>query len=422
VDDTSGDPNVTFPGSDPVITTDGSAGPWISSARSWHLKATASTHLCLAVEISSTGDPYIPPTLEGNTPGWGTGTDLRVVSDNNKAQRNMHLTTVPANSSANVTDWAIVHNSALAKRDVPLKIQIDGVSQRHLSNVRVVSVGVEQPLNLRAKDGSSFVLQGLEPGENRWVALTLQTQGLQDGMSAFVGVDELTGNSVASGFAVGVRSASLRAVMRDNLMAQRAVLVRVESWFEEDHGDSMDKYVESAALSPESFDDFVHKEFLPRLEQRLDKIGLPTASDPFNLKSSFAEVASEKSLPMLLNALSSLLNGVDAQLTRLQLQKGDVADIEQMVRWQKRLYQQQPELKKLTCAEDVVGASTWFLRGRSTRALTNAAYPELLDKVTSCLRAGVKMKGGAFPVTPFEHTSLFALEKEHRNYLLVLAH
>ena len=421
VDATTGDPNVTFPDPDPVITTDGTAGPWISSAYHWHLNATASTHLCLAVEISSSGDPYIPPTLEGNTPGWSTGTDLRVINDNNKAQRNMGLTTIPASSSGGVTDWAIVHNPALARRDVPIRINIEAISRRFLRNVSVRSVGGERPVKLEAKDGSRFVLQGLQPGENRWVAITLHTDGLTDGTTAFVGVDELAGNSAASGFAIGVRSASLKEAMRDSLIAQRAVLIRVESGLKKSDSESMEEYFKSAAQSPESFADFVHNKFLPRLKKGLDKIGVPDTADRFSLKPSLAEVASNKSVPMLLTTLSSLLNGVDAQLNQLQLRNGDAADIEQMVRWQKQLYRQQPDLSKLTCAAKLIKASTKFLHGRSNGNLTNAAYPKLLSEVAGCLREGVELKGGAIGSPLFKSSNLAALEKEHRGYLLMLA-
>ena len=422
VDATTGDPNVTFPDPDPVITTDGTAGPWVSSAYHWHLNATASTHLCLAVEISSSGDPYVPPTLEGNTPGWSTGTDLRVINDNNKAQRNMHLTTIPASSSGSVTDWAIVHNPALARRDVPLRINIAKISHRYLRNVTVHSIGGEQPVKLEAKNGSSFVLKGLQPGENRWVAIRVKTDGLKDGNTASVGIDELAGNSAVSGFAVGLRSASLKQAMKDSLLAQRAVLIRLESRLKKGDSRSMDEYFKSAVLSSENFVKFVHKNLLPRLKEGLDKIGAFKTGDLFEIKASLADAESQKSVSTLLMAVSSLLNGIDAQLSQLQLQKGDAADIEQMVRWQRQLYRQQPDIKKQICAPELISASTKFLHGRNSGDLTNAAYPKLLGKVASCLREGVEIKGGTITGSPFSSSDLAALEKEHRKYLLILAH
>src|SRR5262249_11961037 len=89
VDGSSGDPAATFIGSAPVGPfAAGHLGPLIPLPQMWHLAAVASTHLCLAVEITASNDPFDPPSLVGNTPGWPT-TDLRIINDNNKAQRNM---------------------------------------------------------------------------------------------------------------------------------------------------------------------------------------------------------------------------------------------------------------------------------------------------------------------------------------------
>jgi hypothetical protein len=348
---------------------------------------------------------------------------LRIINDNNKAQRNMHLTTIPASgSSGSVTEWAIVHNPGFLKRDIPLRVGIEGTSRRYLRNVIVQAIGGHKPLTLRAKDGSGFVLQDVQPGENRWVAVNVQPVGLPTGGTAFVSVDELAGTKAASGFAVGVRSASLREAMQSSLITQRVVLTRLESGFAPENIEPEDEYFKAAASSPSSFVDFVHGRLLPRLKNGLEKLGAPAADDPFNLKASLAAAAKEKSVEGMVPALASLLNGVDAQLSELQLQKGDPADILQMVRWQKQLFRQQPDLVKLPCATDLVAASTEFLKGRESGALTNAAYPKLLASVSKCLREGVLAKGSKIDTErAFESKDLAALEKEHRAYLLALA-
>jgi hypothetical protein len=135
VDSSSGDPDVTFPDLDPVIPTDAGTGPWISTAYHCHLSAIAGNHLCLAVEISAAGSPYIPPSLVGQTPGWPT-TDRRIVNDNHKAQRNMHLSTLPPTPGGSVTGYAIIHNGALFLRDIPLRIEVSGVSKRYVPSQR----------------------------------------------------------------------------------------------------------------------------------------------------------------------------------------------------------------------------------------------------------------------------------------------
>ena len=143
VDATVLDPDVSFPDPDPIITTDAGTGPWISSAYHWHLNAIAGNHLCLAVEISAAGSPYIPPSLVGQTPGWPT-TDLRIVNDNHKAQRNMHLSTLPPTPGGSVTDYAIIHNGALFTRDIALRIAVSGVSKRYVRSGSVHAIDKEQ--------------------------------------------------------------------------------------------------------------------------------------------------------------------------------------------------------------------------------------------------------------------------------------
>jgi hypothetical protein len=422
VDASTGDVAVTFPDPDPVITTDGTAGPWISNPYHWHLDATASNHLCLAVQISSAGDPYVTPSLVGNTPGWSTGTDLRIVSDNNKAQRNMHLTTIPASGGVgSITEWAIVHNPGLWKRDISLRLSIEGISKRYVRNVTVQSIEGERAPALKAQDGFGFVLRGMEPGENRWVAVNLQTAGLPTSANALVAVDELAGGRPASGFAVGVRAASLQQAIKDSLFTQRAVLTRLESDF--DRGNPLEaRYFSAAASSPSNFVAFVKGTFLPRLKKGLEKVGVPVAGDPFNIGGSLALSTQAQSAPALIPQLASLLNGVDSQLTQIQLGNGDVADIVQMVRWQKQLYQRQPSMRKLSCSDDLVAASKEFLEGRESGKLTNAAYPDLLGKVSKCLRRGVEAQGGSVPAAVmFGSKDLAALEKEHRSYLLIIA-
>jgi len=86
----------------------------------WTLGPTTSTHLCLGVQIATPADPFVAPGLNGNTPGWPS-TDLMVINDNNKAQRNMGLSTTPARGvGASDCYFAIVRNAATFPRDVEL--------------------------------------------------------------------------------------------------------------------------------------------------------------------------------------------------------------------------------------------------------------------------------------------------------------
>ena len=426
VDSTSGDPNVTFIDPDPVpITTDATVGPWISTPYHWHLNATSGNHLCLAVEISSATDPFVAPSLVGQTPGWSTGTDLRIVSDNNKAQRNMHLSTTPATGGVggSVTEWAIVHNPSTFRRDIPLRVSVDGISKRYVRNVTVFAPG-ERQSTIKAVDGTGFVLRGVQPGENRWVAVTVQAGGVPLGGSATVNVDELTNDRPTSGFAVGVRSGQLRDAMSDSLFAQRVVLTRLHAFYAgkgDDEKENEEDY-KAAAQSPERFLNFVQLHTLRRIRDGLERIDIRGTGDPFGLRPAMAAVSNEKTAEGVIAPLATLLNALDAQLSQVQLRDGDPADILQMVRWQQELFRRQPALAKLSCAAELISSSSRFLRDRESRKLTNAAYPELLARQSQCLLEGVRATGGKLPNTrPFQSKELAALEKDHRAILLQLS-
>ena len=138
VDSSSGDADVSLPTPDPTIAFAASdVGPFITPAYQWHLGAISSTHLCLAVEISTPADPFVAPSLVGRAPGWPT-TDLAVIDDNNKAQRNMGLSTTPARGVGMSDDlFAWIHNPATFRRDLILRMHADPAIARRLAGARV---------------------------------------------------------------------------------------------------------------------------------------------------------------------------------------------------------------------------------------------------------------------------------------------
>jgi hypothetical protein len=411
VDATVLDPDVSFPDPDPVIPTDTGTGPWISPAYHWHLNAIAGNHLCLAVEISAAGSPFIPPSLVGQTPGWPT-TDLRIVNDNHKAQRNMHLTTLPPTPGGSVTDFAIIHNGALFARDIPLRIDLSGISKRYLrgsvSNIGAASRDQQQ----NSGPGQTLVMRNMQPGENRWVAITLSANGLPAAQTAFITMDESAGSAVLNGFGVGVKTAPLEAAIRESLAGYLSLEQRLEAGFGVKSADT-GKDLRSS-LAPAAYVALVHGRVVPYLKSALTQLHT-TDADSFGISQTLAAAASQNSAPALVGNVNTLLNAMDAYLTMLQLQKGDAADILQMVRWQKQLFRHQPKLSQLACSSKLMDASTQFLSGRENRKLTNKAYPEFLAEVSGCLSeaAGKRLE--------FSGSDLAALEKEHRAVLLALA-
>jgi hypothetical protein len=411
VDATVLDPDVSFPDPDPVITTDAGTGPWISPAYHWHLNAIAGNHLCLAVEISAAGSPYIPPSLVGQTPGWPT-TDLRIINDNHKAQRNMHLSTLPPTPGGSVSDYAIIHNGALFTRDIALRVGVSGLSKRYVRSGSVHAIGKEQRRET-AGLGKTLLLRRMQPGENRWVTITLRTAGVPEKASAFLTVDDMIGNAAVNGFGVGIRNEPIESAIHDSLEIYRGVAERLAKGFDgKETAADIDLRPE---LQPAAYVTLVHDRMIPHLKNDLSKIRILGSSDPFGLQTALAAVAAEKSAPELTGKVATLLNGVDARLTMSQLEKGDPADIVQMVRWQNQIFQRHPKLSRLACAPKIVEASSRFLRAREQGKLTNSAYPKLLDEVRGCLREAAGGKGD------LTSPDLATLEKEHRAYLLALS-
>ncbi len=421
VDGTVGDPDTTFP-ADATITTDAGIGPWVSPAFQWHLNAIAGNHLCLAVEISAPGSPFIPPSLVGQTVGWGAApfTDLRILGDDHKAQRNMHLSTTPASGSpagGAITDYAIIHNGDVFTRDIPIRIGASGISRRYVKTAGILAVGQEKRQEA-VRLGGTLVLPAMRPGENRWVALSVETVGLPEGATALVTADELSGASVVNGFAVGVTARSPSAAVAAILDIYRGVAERFAVGFGA-KASAVDIAI-SRTVTPLTFAKFVHVRMAPHLKADLLQVG-GNAGDGFGLETLLAAVDSAPSDSALTDGVASLLNGVDARLTAIALRKGDPADIIQMVRWQRQLFRSRPELGKLGCAARVIEASDAFLSQREARKVTNGeAYPRHVEEVWACLREAVASKGVAPPPGPIAR-DLPALEFAHRDYLLALA-
>lgn len=206
VDASSADPDVSFTGADPTLSFAGDElGPKTTAAMPWHLAAVASTHLCIAVEISTPADPYVGVSLRGRAPGW-PDTDLEIVDDNNKAQRNIGLTTLPAEESAGESWlWGLVHNAHVATRDLELGVAVDTGGTRGLRVLvdgRAAEIGKDRRL----------VLRGMAPGENRWVAVAFPAGG-KVGSRRLVRFDELVHGVAVNGFALGGIVASERRLV-----------------------------------------------------------------------------------------------------------------------------------------------------------------------------------------------------------------
>jgi hypothetical protein len=430
VDSTAGDPDLSFPDPDPTATFNAAdTGPITTPAYHWHLNAVASTHLCLAVEITGQNDPFVAPSLVGNAPGWPT-TDLRIIDDNNKAQRNMGLSTTPARGvGMNDCFYAIVHNAATFSRDLELGYECSREVADIFKSAHVDVIGGEsQPLGQRG----SMLFAKMLPAENRWVGLHFPAASGQDGQIFAVNFFEVVGGIAINGFGMGARLASMDKVIQHKLLLHRSVFTRIAAGFGLDQAkeaaDAAAKLLEENKHSGLEYLHFVRQQ-LPILERTLTElVSANQGQDPFRIVPAireFAGVVEAGQADAAAVLHGCILNRVDSLLTMRQLEKGNVADILQNVRWQKDLYTIKARLAKLNHAPELRKRSEEFILSYGARKLGNKDYAELMRGLFNYFKEtsdALPAAGLHEAVRQMEQNlnDLTRLQKAHRDVLLRL--
>ena len=326
----------------------------------------------------------------------------------------MHLSTTPGGmpGGGSVTDYAIVHNGALIARDVTLRIGIPPAFRRYLRTVSVRTTGAEE--RQVAGAGQTLVLRGLQPGENRWVAITVATADLPAGASAYAIADDMVGNVAVNGFGAGVRAVSLAAAIQDSLAAYRGVAMRLAGGFGAKA--SASDVALTLDLSPDDYVAFVHDRVVSHLKSDLAQLGAFDGGDRFGLAASLSIAAERRTAPRTGRRRRDpvkwrwrLLDDGAAAGGRSgrHSPNGALAEAAVSVRPQAC-----PDGLRVEAGQCLSSA---FLTVRESRRLTNAVYPKLLLEVAGCLREAAGSQG------ELKGESLAALEKQHRTYLLALS-
>lgn len=370
----AGDPTVTFAAAD--------LGPLITPELPWHLDAVTSTHLCLAVEISTPADPFVPPSLLGRAPGWPT-TDLAVLNDNNKAQRNMGLSTTPARGAGLSDTWfAIAHNGATFRRDMTLRLEVSPLVARRLKGARVRVVGGR---DVALEQGATLVVPKMAPGENRWIALSFLPPKGKAGEVVAVHVNEIVDGRAINGFGLGARIGTDREVVRGMAERHRSVMTRLAAGFDiagaAEQAEGAAALAGNRRLTPAKYLLWLRGE-LPALGRVVKALlARLRRADRFEIApalGALTRAARRKGWSDSVSAHSSLLNRLDSFLTALDLDRGDPADIVQNVRWQLDLYRREPALRPLACAARIRDRSTELVRAAGERLLKPDDYPRLI--------------------------------------------
>lgn len=404
-------PGLTMSGPDPSVSfLAGETGPKTMPNFPWHLDAIASSHLCLGVQISTATDPYLAPGIVGHTPGWGTGTDLEILNDNNKAQRNMGLSSTPSHggpSAGSVSHIALIHNAATFTRDMKIRYEASrDVVERFGGNITImVADGRREPF----QSGATLTLPKMRPGENRWVKITLPASAVKEGEILPVYFHELKDGRVVNGFGVGIRGASNAVVIGEALSNHRGAFGRVAALYRSEAA-------KRAASSSDPVRDErqllaylkLHLADIDRALTDLDRV----ARDLFEARRHFGDVQTTAGKGDAMGAalaLTSLANAVDSRVTAIELAKGNAADILQTLRWGRDLFSS-PRLAKLSCATQLVHDSDNYERAFDLRKASLSGYVRLLAAQGQCLASGGKALGLDLA------TELRAIAKAGANY------
>jgi hypothetical protein len=413
-------------GPDPVLSFGiADSEKTMSTGFQWHQDATASTHACIAVQISTPNDPYTPPGLAGISPAWPTGE--AIVIDNNKAQRNLDVTNNLADT--NGIDLALIHNAGTIAQNIVLRFDSPAAERLRGAQVFVVGGKTEE-----FRQGGTITLEKMQPGESRWIGLRVNTPAGNPIPVHFLQLEKGRG---ANGFTILANPVSLPVAIRDNLTNHAQTFARLAAAFKVESADkeakSADELLASPSIPPAEYLAFLGKhlrDMTAVLSQVIERGG---KGDVLEMRKSLDLMGSAVTIGNVNEAASNhaiLLHEIDGFATMLQKAEGEPSDILQMVRWQLELYESRAKLTRLECSSHVIEESRRLLQNWGMPNMDPDSYLRLLAKLGRCFHSTAEAlekghedleKAADGVEDAVEHKrSVAAVEQAHRNYLLKL--
>jgi hypothetical protein len=397
----------------------------------WELPSGASNHVCLAVQIYTTADPFITPSLTGHAPGWPS-TDLMIINDNNKAQRNMQVLGFGGMSGGTgMSAYAIAHNAATFERDMVIGVDFDPDLLRHVKRPEMQVIGGPGPRPGPIAPHTAVTLPRMAPGENRWIEIRFDGLPGKETSPMPIQLYEVVNNLIVNGYSIAPRSISEAAAVRANLTQHEAVFSRLAQTYKDEKAKgqaaSAAKLLKEKEISNGEYLAFLKQNSTVILEVIDRFIQESHAKDAFGTSPAAKRLIAEENLGQALADHVTLLNKLDATQTMIQKSQGDPADILQMVRWEKELYSTNPRLKRLNSSAFVVKRSQEFVDDYGKRKRSASDYPDLMRALLKSLHETAKELDTPrakleAEVDQIESNlgSLNALENAHRSYLLAL--
>lgn len=389
----------------------------------WHLHPSSSSHLCIAAQIYSDSDPYIPPGLLGYTPGWPT-TDMIVINDNNKAQRNISVwDALPETEGMH---FGTVFNAAMFIRDVTVKMEAPQDVHKRFQNSKVSVPFSEMMQSFRP--GESLVLKDMLPGERRWIAFSYDKASFEGNEVLSVQFDEWVDDRVVNGFAIDIRPTTIAKMVLLVIEFQSDIFFRMFEGMGIEA--AKDGYALTQGLLEKGTDVRTYLKALPLLGRIMtDSLNgmfmkYRGVSDAFGVIKSL-DALNDINVRQAATALAAhgrALHQVDALQTMAVKSKGDLADILFTVRLQKEVY----KVEKLTSSQrfgELMKTTEAFIRSYSVNRGMAYQYKPFVESLSQSFEETVKLLGQgtvraryADLIESFTGT-LEGVQKAHLNFL-----
>lgn len=371
----------------------------------WTLPAGSGRHVCFAVEISTDKDPFIGTTLNHHAPGWSAGTDLLVINDNNRAQRNQFLNIVPdppmtyrnqpstLATTPRTTVYAVVHNPSLENIDMELKPVISpGASVKPIVTVP----GTKNKFAVINND-KPITLHNMKPGESRFLQISYPVPPGKSGKTFSITFDQVKNGAVVNSFTILNQYAEVPATINENLAYEAEVFSRVNSLYKainlpEDLKIIQENNFQKGSASRE-YQTYLLMD-MAQLKSITTQLVSINKDDPFNLTGAVKMLEQQmksKSTIRTANAHLALLHSIDACLTSLQLEKGNAADILQTVYLQTEILQKINLEKGDSLVMRVLTLSNEFIRQYEQRRISDDTYGPLIKSILPELKTVAAM-------------------------------
>ena len=306
----------------------------------WHLHPSSSTHLCIAVQIYSADDPFQPPGLVGYTPGWPT-TDMMVINDNNKAQRNMSVWEGVPETGGMIL--GIIFNAATFARDVTLILDMSKGEKERLAGAMIYVP--QSDYSQRFESGSKLILKNMLPGERRWIGFAFDRFSAEAEESLTVHFKEMVDEDVINGFAFNLRATTPADMLQNVVAYQCTIFYRLAKGMGVDKAE--EGFERCQKLKQTTIDAKTYLEVLPQLATLLAECLKQMAGKFGGIKDFFGVIehlteltqTEPRQLVYTLALHNKLLHQVDALQTMTLKSLGDLADALFTVRLQYDLYQ-----------------------------------------------------------------------------------